>query len=59
CQKIIIHSVSTLVSFSIILWGLSGVLSLSLYGYEFNIYCYLFWVAIALGIINVWAVFRV
>lgn len=59
CQKIIIHSVSTLVSFSIILWGLSGVLSLSLYGYEFNIYGYLFWVAIALGIINVWAVFRV
>ncbi|APA83885.1 ABC transporter ATP-binding protein/permease [Francisella tularensis] len=55
----IIHSVSTLVSFSIILWGLSGVLSLSLYGYEFNIYGYLFWVAIALGIINVWAVFRV
>ena len=47
------------VSFSIILCGLSRVLSLSLYGYEFNIYGYLFWVVIVLGIINVWAVFRI
>ncbi|MFV9924415.1 MAG: SbmA/BacA-like family transporter [Francisella endosymbiont of Hyalomma scupense] len=39
--------------------GLSRVLSLSLYGYEFNIYGYLFWVVIVLGIINVWAVFRI
>ncbi|WP_318263502.1 SbmA/BacA-like family transporter [Francisella-like endosymbiont] len=47
------------VSFSIILCGLSRVLSLSLYGYEFNIYGYFFWVVIVLGIINVWAVFMI
>lgn len=55
----VIHSISTFLSFSIILWGLSGVLSFSLYGYDFNFSGYLFWVAIILGIINVFAIFKV
>ncbi|API87618.1 ABC transporter ATP-binding protein/permease [Francisella uliginis] len=54
-----IHSISTLISFSIILWGLSGVLSFSLYGHQFHIYGYLFLVAITLGVINVIFVFKV
>ena len=55
---IIIHSVSTLVSFSIILWGLSGGLSLFYMVILISMVIF-FWVAIFLGKINVWAVFRV
>ncbi|GAB4225909.1 MAG: ABC transporter ATP-binding protein/permease [Francisella sp.] len=55
----VIHSVATLISFSIILWELSGILSIHFYNYQLNIYGYLFWTAMLLGIINVWAVFRV
>lgn len=54
-----IRSVSSFISFSIVLWGLSGILSFSLWGSEFKIHGYLFWIAVILGFTNMWLVFKV
>ena len=55
----IVRNVSSFLSFSIVLWGLSGNLNFSVAGVEITIYGYLFWLAVIFGVVNVWMVFKV
>jgi putative ATP-binding cassette transporter len=48
----VIRSVTTLISFIIILWSLSGVLELEISSYKINIPGYLVWVALAYALLG-------
>ncbi len=48
----VIRSVTTLISFVIILWSLSGVLEFEIYSYKINIPGYLVWVALAYALLG-------
>ncbi|MFN6886762.1 SbmA/BacA-like family transporter, partial [Proteus mirabilis] len=48
-----LHSLLTLISFATILWSLSGALSFSLAGKEWNIPGYMFWACIIYTLIGI------
>ena len=48
----VIRSVTTLISFIIILWSLSGVLEFEIYSYKINIPGYLVWVALVYALLG-------
>ncbi|MCB4768991.1 ABC transporter ATP-binding protein/permease [Ancylobacter sp. Lp-2] len=50
----ILNAVMTLVSFAVILWGLSGDFHLPLFGYEIDIPGYLVWAAFAYAAVGTW-----
>nr|WP_246547292.1 ABC transporter ATP-binding protein/permease [Ancylobacter defluvii] len=50
----ILNAVMTLVSFAVILWGLSGDFHLPLFGYDVDIPGYLVWAAFAYAAVGTW-----
>lgn len=54
-----VGSILTFSFFAWILWHLSGSFSLALYGFEFEIHGYLFWLAVLLATINIYLVIKI
>ncbi|PWC17513.1 ABC transporter permease [Brenneria roseae subsp. roseae] len=50
----LLTNIANAVSFSVILWGLSGTLSLTLLGHEFQVPGYMLWVGIAYALLGSW-----
>ncbi|MFG1477935.1 ABC transporter ATP-binding protein/permease [Xanthobacter sp. V4C-4] len=50
----LLGTVVSLVSFSVILWGLSGPLAVSLFGHELSVPGYLFWAALVYAAVGTW-----
>lgn len=55
----LLSNLANAVSFAVILWGLSGALSLSLWGHDIRVPGYMLWVAIAYALLGSWIMEKV
>lgn len=55
----LLTSMVTLVSFSVILWSLSGILSFAIAGYKITIYGYMLWSAILYAVVGTYIMFKI
>lgn len=54
----LINSIVTLISFSVILWSLSGILSFGIAGHKITIYGYMLWAAILYAVVGTYIMFK-
>ncbi|MEC5320147.1 ABC transporter ATP-binding protein/permease [Brenneria populi subsp. brevivirga] len=55
----LLKNLANAISFSVILWGLSGTLAVSLLGHEFQIPGYMLWIGLAYALLGSWAMEKI